>query len=366
MIALFSAFVCALITTALIIRYKSMHEHLSGDFNLDGPQKFHAFSVPRIGGLAIFISLIVATSIRALQNLPSSYFLATLVLCSFPAFLVGITEDLSKRAGIFIRLAGTAISAIMVGETLNAWISLLDIFGIDYLLTIPYVSIVFTVFALSGLANAFNIIDGFNGLASMVGMITLLAIAYVCFRVGDITLLICALVMIGAIAGFFLWNYPRGLIFLGDGGAYLIGFWIGALSALLVARNPLVSPWFALLVNAYPIFETLFSIWRRKVHQGKNPGMPDGAHFHTLIYRRIMRWAIPNQEATFSKTSNHSANAKTSPYLWLLSSMAVFPAILFWQHTWMLQIFAFLFCVSYVWIYRSIVQFKTPFWLKNR
>lgn len=366
MYALFSAFLCALVTSALIIRYKSLHQHLSGDFILSGPQKFHEFSVPRIGGLAIFIALIPATVIRISQDITSGYFLATLLLCSIPAFLAGLAEDLSKRVGILIRLLGTTISAYLVGDIFNAWISSLDILGIDYLLSLPYVSIVITVVALSGLSNAFNIIDGFNGLASMVGVITLLAIAYVCFRVGDITLLICALAMIGAIAGFFFWNYPRGLIFLGDGGAYLIGFWIGALSVLLVARNSLVSPWFAFLVNAYPIFETLFSMWRRKVHQGKNPGMPDGAHFHTLIYRRIMRWAQPNIMMNAAEGSKHYANAKTSPYLWLLSSFAVFPAILFWQHTWTLQIFALLFCVSYVWIYRSIVQFKTPFWLKNK
>jgi UDP-N-acetylmuramyl pentapeptide phosphotransferase/UDP-N-acetylglucosamine-1-phosphate transferase len=172
--------------------------------------------------------------------------------------------------------------------------------------------------------------------------------------------------MASAILGFFIWNYPRGLIFLGDGGAYLIGFWIGVLSILIVARNAQVSPWFALLVNAYPIFETLFSIWRRKVHQGKNPGMPDGAHFHTLIYRRIMRWALANSSVgdSFAATPNENANAKTSPYLWVLSSFAALPAVLFWQHTYVLQGFALLFCATYVWIYRSIVKFQTPNWLK--
>jgi UDP-GlcNAc:undecaprenyl-phosphate GlcNAc-1-phosphate transferase len=365
MYALFSAFLCALISSALIIRYKSLHQHLSGDSDLSGPQKFHGFSVPRIGGLAIFAGLALAAAIRTFQDPSSGLFLSTLILCALPAFSAGLAEDLSKRVGILVRLLGTAISAYLVGDIFSAWVTSLDIIGIDYLLTLPYVSILITVIALSGLANAFNIIDGFNGLASMVGIITLLAIAYVCFRVGDITLLICALAMIGAIAGFFFWNYPRGLIFLGDGGAYLIGLWIGALSVLLVSRNSLVSPWFAFLVNAYPIFETLFSIWRRKVHQGKNPGMPDGAHFHTLIYRRIMRWALPNQSTTSSPDLHHAGNAKTSPYLWLLSSLAVFPALLFWQYTWTLQIFAVLFCVSYIWIYRSIVRFKTPRWLKT-
>jgi UDP-N-acetylmuramyl pentapeptide phosphotransferase/UDP-N-acetylglucosamine-1-phosphate transferase len=200
----------------------------------------------------------------------------------------------------------------------------------------------------------------------MVGIITLLAVSYVCFRVNDNTLLIAALIMIGSIGGFFIWNYPRGLIFLGDGGAYLIGFWIGMLCILLVIRNPSVSPWFAVLANAYPIFETLFSIWRRRVHQGKNPGMPDGAHFHTLVYRRIMKWASPYGIKSQGSILNNAGNAKTSPYLWLLSSLAVFPAILFWEHTWVLQLFSLIFCISYVLLYRSIVRFSTPSWLNSK
>jgi UDP-N-acetylmuramyl pentapeptide phosphotransferase/UDP-N-acetylglucosamine-1-phosphate transferase len=110
-------------------------------------------------------------------------------------------------------------------------------------------------------------------------------------------------------------------------------------------------------VNGYPIFETLFTIWRRKVHQGKNPGLPDGAHFHSLIYRRLIRWA---EVYKTKDAASYSKNAKTSPYLWVLSSLAVFPAIIWWQTTWILQCFALLFCISYVWAYNAVVKFKTP------
>lgn len=366
MYALISAFLCSIITSLLIIRYQNVHRHITGDFNLSGPQKFHLKSVPRIGGLSIYLALWLASFIRYFQDKESGIFLASITICSSIAFLVGFTEDLTKRIGVLARLIGTSISGGLAGYFLNAWISNLSLWGIDWLLTIPAISILFTCIAIAGLSNAYNIIDGFNGLASMVGIITLLAISSVAFRVGDISILIAALMMIGAIGGFFIWNYPKGLIFLGDGGAYLIGFWIGVLSILIVARNPQVSPWFALLVNAYPIFETLFSIWRRKVHQGKSPGMPDGAHFHTLIYRRIMRWALANTTEISAGANNpiENANARTSPYLWVLSSFAVLPAVLFWQHTYVLQGFAFLFCATYVWIYRSIVKFQTPNWLK--
>lgn len=185
-----------------------------------------------------------------------------------------------------------------------------------------------------------------------------MGLAYIGFLFQDVAILSLSLIMMGAILGFFIWNYPRGLIFLGDGGAYLIGFWIATLSVLLIARHPSISPWFALLINAYPILETLFTIYRRKIHQGKSPGLPDGIHFHTLIYRRIL-----NSATVKSKFDLLDANARTAPYLWVLSSFAVVPAILWWQSTPTLIAFALLFTISYVWLYTKIVRFKTPGWM---
>ena len=96
----------------------------------------------------------------------------------------------------------------------------------------------FTITGVTSLANAQNIIDGFNGLASMVGMISLLAVGYVAFKANYPALASTCLIALGAIGGFFIWNYARGLIFLSDGRAYLIYFLIACLSILLVLRNP--------------------------------------------------------------------------------------------------------------------------------
>jgi UDP-GlcNAc:undecaprenyl-phosphate/decaprenyl-phosphate GlcNAc-1-phosphate transferase len=171
--------------------------------------------------------------------------------------------------GVKTRLIATAISAGLGIYLLNALITPVDAPGLDMFMNISIVAIVFTVVAVSGLANAYNIIDGFNDLASMVAIISLLGIGYVAFKANDAVLASVCMIVIGAIGAFFIWSYPRGLIFLGDGGAYLIGYLIATLSILLIVRNTIVSSWFALLVNAYPIFEKLFTIWRRKVHQGK-------------------------------------------------------------------------------------------------
>jgi len=357
MISLLSAFFASYITTMLIIRFKHLHGKFSGDHDLSGPQKFHTGSVPRIGGISIAVGLLAAILVN-LQSSIAEPLKVTLLLCAIPTFAIGLAEDITKKIGVKTRLLFTALAALSVVYFLDAPITRLDIWGIDYLLGIPLVAILFTVFAITGLANAYNIIDGFNGLSTMVGIITLLGLAYVSFLFQDTAILSLSLIMVSAILGFFIWNYPRGLIFLGDGGAYLIGFWIATLSVLLIAHHPSISPWFALLINAYPILETLFTIYRRKIHQGKSPGLPDGIHFHTLIYRRIL-----HPTAVKSKLDLLIANARTAPYLWLLNSFAVVPAILWWQSTPILIALTLLFTISYVWLYTKIVRFETPRWL---
>ncbi len=355
MICLLTAFFTSFIATILIIRTQKLHGRFSADLNLDGPQKFHTKSVPRIGGIAIGLGIFAAIALNYQSNMAGLDKLF-LLLCALPAFGIGLIEDLTKKISVRKRLFFTMISAILFVSLLHAHIIKLDIPGIDFLLTIPFVGAILTIFAMTGLANSYNIIDGFNGLASMVGIITLLGIAYVGFLFVDLTIIYLSLIMAGAIFGFFIWNYPWGLIFLGDGGAYLIGFWIAALSILLTYRHQEISPWFALLINAYPIMETLFTIYRRKIHHGKSFAQPDGIHFHTLLYRRILMNSHQDKDW-------FSANSRTAPYLWTLAGLSVTPAILWWQSTPILIGVCLIFIISYVSIYASIVKFKTPKWL---
>ncbi|MBT8587071.1 glycosyl transferase [Polynucleobacter paneuropaeus] len=354
MLGLIVAFLTSFVVTLLIIRFKYLHQHFSGDSDLTGPQKFHKTAVPRIGGISIAVGLFTAVLTKTFALGPTNPGFI-LLICAIPTFAIGLTEDLTKNIGVRQRLLLTAISAICVIYLLDIQIKSLGIPLIDFLFAIPYFGIALTVIAIAGLSNAYNIIDGFNGLSSMVGIITLLALAYVAYILGDKTIIFLSLMMAGAILGFFIWNYPQGLIFLGDGGAYLIGFWIATLSIWLCFKYPEVSPWFALLINGYPVMETLFTIYRRRIHQNKSPGAPDGIHFHTLIYRRVLQAKYYD--------SFLSANARTAPYLWILAGLSITPAILWWQSTPTLIGASVLFLISYVWLYTRIVKFKTPHWM---
>ena len=357
MISLLAAFFTSLVVSITIIRTQKFHESMSGDQDLNGPQKFHSVVVPRIGGIAIGLGVFAALTIDYLAN-PQTIEKLILLVCVLPVFCVGLVEDITKKIGIRTRLLFTAIGALLACLFLNCQIHSLDIPVIDLPLSIPVVSITFTIFAITGLANAYNIIDGFNGLSSMVGALTLMALGYMGFKFNDPIIPLLCFTMASAILGFFLLNYPRGLIFLGDGGAYLIGFWVATLSILLTSRHSEISPWFALMVNAYPVMETLFTIYRRKLHQEKSPGHPDGLHLHSLIFRRVL-----NPKFTQSERDLFNANARTSPYLWILNALAIIPAVLFFYSSPLLIALLAIYIILYIWLYKKIVTFKTPQWL---
>lgn len=342
----------------LIVRFAHKSTRML-DFDLKSIQKIHAMPVPRIGGLGIYLASVGGCLTLYFQSHEVGIWVGTLLFSGFAAFGCGIVEDFTKNMSPRRRLVLTMVSAGVAFFLLDAAILRIDVPLIDVGLSYLWVSLPLTIFAVAGVANAVNIIDGFNGLAGAVTMFMLLSLAYVAFEVGDLHVMGAALIMVGAIAGFMMWNYPHGLIFMGDGGAYFIGFMLAELAVLLVARNPEVSAWYAILLLIYPVVETVFSIYRRKMVRGVPPGLPDGVHLHMLIFKRLVRWTVRSRDAR----AITRRNALTSPYLWLLSLMAVIPATLLWRHTVALGIFCFVFVASYVWLYAQIVRFNVPGWL---
>jgi len=306
------------------------------------------------------VALVAGGVIAQVDGSATSQSLWLLIVCSLPAFVTGIAEDLTKNVSPRRRLFATAISASMGIGLLGAVITRTDIPGVDQLIGWFPLALLLTVFVITGVANAVNIIDGFNGLASMCVLMMTLALGYVAFQVGDTFVFTASLVTAGAVLGFFVWNFPAGLIFLGDGGAYLLGFLLAELSVLLIHRNASVSPIFALLLCAYPIFETVFTMYRRKVVRGVATAAPDGIHLHTLIHRRLIRWTLVENPERRRLTRR---NSMTSPYLWMLCLASVVPSLLWWNSTVVLSWFLLLFVVTYLWLYTRIVRFKTPRWL---
>ncbi len=359
--SLILSFFVSVLLTGWVVHRLGRGDSSALDHDVSGPQKFHAHAVPRVGGVGIFAGMLAGAALLTWMSGASEPLAFLLLACSLPAFGAGLIEDFTKRVSPAQRLLATVVSAALAFWLLDAQITRSDVPGLDTLLAIGAGAFIVTLLAVAGIANSVNIIDGFNGLASMCVMIMLAAIAYVASQTDDPLVGALALLGIGAVLGFFVWNFPSGLIFLGDGGAYFLGFYVAEMSILLLVRNPEVSPLFPLLVCIYPVFETLFSIYRRRFLRAVPPSMPDGIHLHSLIYRRVLRWAVGDRSAK----ALIRRNSMTSPFLWALCMLSVVPAVLFWQSSAVMAASLALFALSYVALYWSIVRFRSPRWLRR-
>jgi UDP-N-acetylmuramyl pentapeptide phosphotransferase/UDP-N-acetylglucosamine-1-phosphate transferase len=309
----------SLVCSLLLVATTRWH----GRFTLDatrGVQKFHSVPTPRIGGLAIMLGLIFACVVAsdAQQAL-----LAPLLCAAAPAFLFGIAEDLTRRVSIGARLVATMASGVACWALTGVSNAHTGVNLLDAALSWLPLSVLFTAFAVGGVANAVNIIDGFNGLASGTVVIGLVAVGMIAVDCGDAELARTCFIVSAVTVGFFLVNFPYGKLFLWYGGAYLHGFLLAWLSVTLVYRNPQVSSWAPLLACAYPTFETVFTIVRR-LWCRRHPGQPDSCHLHSLV-----KIAVAGRY--FRKFSAPLRNACVSPFSWFLAAVPAWIAVSFPQ-----------------------------------
>jgi UDP-N-acetylmuramyl pentapeptide phosphotransferase/UDP-N-acetylglucosamine-1-phosphate transferase len=272
------------------------------------------------------------------------------LIAGLPAFLFGLAEDITKRVGVLARLSATVASGLLAWWLTDYSLSRVDVWGIDWLLKFTLISVVFTSFAVGGVANAINIIDGFNGLASTMATLAFAGFAVIAWSVGDATLASVASVLAACVWGFFWVNWPFGKLFLGDGGSYFVGFALGWVAVLLIERNLSVSPFAALLICIHPVSEVLLSIFRRKLKK-MNPGNPDRLHFHSIIKQRyVRRW--------FGNLSFELRNSITGVLVGFMTLTAVWLAYLVNQSSLLSFLAVIALAMGYVAIYARMVRFQ--------
>ena len=315
--------------------------------DLTGVQKFHHQPTPRIAGVPVFMSFFIGLWYLDLQEVDYVF----LLLASLPVFMGGSIEDIIVRVSPFKRMISILASIVMMFVFLDIRIDFLGFTLVDYLLSNSIVSLLFTLLVVGGVVNAINIIDGYNGLLIGYSIAVLLAIAYVANILGDDLVIQLSLILIASLLGVFIFNFPFGKIFMGDGGAYFIGFMMAVIGLMLGNRNEEVSHWFILLLFIYPLYETAFSVYRKKIVRNTSPSQPDGYHLHMMIYKRLVR-------RKFFKNNKTMQNSMTSPFLWALSLVGIIPAVIWYDNQTMLIIWAFIFMIIYTIIYRRIVHFK--------
>lgn len=275
-------------------------------------------------------------------------------LSSLPAFTAGLLEDVTHRVGAKWRLLATICAGGIFSITTGYHLTHANLPGLDWLLSFTWFAIPFTAIVIAGIANALNIIDGVNGLCLGTALIVFMGLAIVAGQHGDMQILAICVVSIGALLGVFVLNFPAGLIFLGDAGAYLIGMFLAVTAGMLPLRHPEISPLMGLLGLSYPIIEMLISIQRRLARKNTHPGQADRLHLHSLLYRskaRQLAWSIGIPK---------SRNPASAVLIWPLPILSVILMVLFQSNSIAILVSIAGILVLYLLVYRRIALLRTP------
>ncbi|MBI5760724.1 MAG: undecaprenyl/decaprenyl-phosphate alpha-N-acetylglucosaminyl 1-phosphate transferase [Planctomycetales bacterium] len=255
----------------------------------DRQRKLHKRATPLMGGVAVYLSLLTATTaiwFTACDHFDldtnSGWFASMLLLSGGLLCAIGLWDDkwgIRARNKFLLQILAT-LPFVLWGRTISA----VTMFGVS--LDVAWIGIPLTVFWLVSCTNVVNLMDGLDGLASTVSLISCLTVAVLAQLNGLATVSVLATLLAGSLTGFLLHNWPPAKIFLGDSGSLPIGFFVGALALEASVKK---ATGFMMLVPlvllSVPIFDTCMAILRRKLN-GQTIGQADRAHIHHCLRDR--------------------------------------------------------------------------------
>ena len=271
---------------ALLVMRGAWGQHFAVSFSGD-PQHVHDGMIPRAGGIALGVSALAGAAVAHGTLVGTFYLVSAILLSAVPILAVGLAEDIAGRVPPRWRYFASLLSAALAYQFAGAQLGRMDVEVFDAALTWQPLVFVVSMFCIAGVAQAFNIVDGKNGLSAGIALIALLLFVLASVDLNDRALATVSAIGAGGALGILVLNYPRGLVFLGDGGAYFLGFLIAVIAVVLVGRHDGISAWYPLLLAAYPILETLASFFRRLLIERQGFHQPDHLHLHSLLYRAL-------------------------------------------------------------------------------
>jgi UDP-GlcNAc:undecaprenyl-phosphate/decaprenyl-phosphate GlcNAc-1-phosphate transferase len=317
-------------------------------------QNVHCACAPRLGGISIFAAMIL---MLAFTSGSLTEWFGLLIAASSMIFVAGLAEDIGFNVSARRRLFASLASAILAIVLLEAWLPRVDIRFIDNLIELWWLGIPFTILLTAGTANAFNMVDGLHGLAAGLGAVAAGAMAIISAYASYDTGLHLSAMLFFAIYGFYVINYPWGLIFLGDSGAYLLGFVISWFGIVILVNAPEVAVWAVFLTALMPACDMLLTISRR-VSSRKAATKPDRMHLHHVVFRIV---------TTMLKHSQHRSLVNPISTAILLP-LAIVPALLgirFWDDPERALMSALVMMAGYVLFYQAAIRLykgrKIPF-----
>lgn len=257
----------------------------------DSKDKYHAVhseNVPRSGGIILYITFMLISSFFSEK-------LFLVILAFLPTFLYSVYEDINGNTPQKVRLLFMTVSTFVAIVLTGISIKSAGFFDIPEFLQVPL-----TIFAVVGLTSAINFIDGLNGLASGVSILAFLFLGLASGFLGSDYYMFLSILFASIVFGFFVVNFFTGKIFLGDTGAYFLGYFLGMYSVYLLNNMEQLNPWYPLALVAYPVIETFFTIIRRlyrKKGRGREFFKAEKVHLHTILYKRHIR--VSNSLSSF-------------------------------------------------------------------
>ena len=269
----------SLVLNYLVIRFKDFFYRIGNDVYTI--QRIHHEYIPPFGGVIIFLVfyLFLITFVSHSFFLHLSIFLPGLFI-----MIVSIAEDLFAIIKPSLRFFSIFFSSLIFVYFFQERLPIIDIPFISIFFNkFVWIEILFYSLGLTALANGFNMIDGMNGLAGFNGLTILIGISSILLIHNRFDLLSEEIIILMILLIIFLiFNFPFGKIFLGDSGAYWIGWILGVMVIYIYSNNDF-NTWGAILLIFYPLFEVIFSTLRKLI-QNKNPLLPDNEHLHLKLY----------------------------------------------------------------------------------
>ena len=313
-------------------------------------QRIHTKETPRMGGFIMLISLWLYAIFSSETETSKIIYL---ILVSFiPAFLITLKEDIFHNVGPLIRLFGLLASSLLFAFCYHGTWPTIEIPYLSIILNHWLIALIFYPLAITAISNGMNLIDGVNGLCASAALAIMGCLLFLAHQTNDTLLLLVIFSLISVTVTFLIFNYPSGRIFLGDLGAYFLGFSLAILTILFFVRHPELPTINAILILIYPATELVFSLSRRLLAK-RSPYHADTEHLHMKLFL-VFR---PN--SNFKKI----ANALVMPVMFFLWAFPLITLPWVFQKPFFILAAIFIFIFSYVYLYfkipNKIVHIKT-------
>ena len=276
---------CALVIAMMLIPLIVKYSEKLGLMDKPNHRKVHAKPIPVIGGISIVISsglslLLSKTALQLLVQFP------VLLSGSVLLFIIGVWDDRKNVRPIY-RLALQLLCASAIAASGIRLTSMYGLFGMDELTIFWQYAI--TILIITGVTNAFNLMDGIDGLAGGIAFINLLILAALSWMLNQYEVFILLVAISGALVAFLKNNIHPARIFMGDGGSLMLGFLMSSIGILLIesgkSSTVIDISYVVLIVSTIlviPVFDSL-RVYAGRIKRGESPFKADKTHLHHLF-----------------------------------------------------------------------------------